>query len=116
VGLLIARLTVGGLLLKIGIANLLLGNASVGSFSVTILALLVCCGLFTTVVSTLAAILTITLLFFIHSETLIESVATTCFCIMLALIGAGAYSVDARLFGQRRVIWPRSTASPHDRV
>ena len=107
-GLLVARFTVSGLLLKIAITNLLLGDASMASYSVAVLAVFLCCGLFTTVVSTLAAVLTMTLLFFVHSEILIESVATTCFCIMLALMGAGAYSVDARLFGQRRVIWPHS--------
>jgi hypothetical protein len=107
VGLLIARLTVSALLLEIAGNNLLRGDACVISYTVAILSLFVTLGLFVPVVSSLAALLTISLILLVHRETLMVSSAATGFCIVLALVGAGAYSMDARLFGQRRVIWPK---------
>jgi len=107
IGLLIARLTVSALLLDIAGHNLLRGDASVVSFTVAILSLFIALGLFTPVVSSVAALLTIALLLLVHREALTLSAATTCFCVVLALVGAGAYSVDGLLFGQRRVTWPK---------
>jgi uncharacterized membrane protein YphA (DoxX/SURF4 family) len=108
VGLLIARLTVSSLLLEIAINNLLLGYASVASYAIMILSLFVCFGLFTPIVCSIAALLTMALFLLVHNDPIVVNTATASLCVMLALVGAGAYSVDARLFGQRRVIWPPS--------
>jgi uncharacterized membrane protein YphA (DoxX/SURF4 family) len=105
VGLILLRITASGLLIAIAFDNLSRGDASMLSVSVVVLAIFVVLGLFTTVASSLAAMLTV-MLFLLYQQTLASSTVTTVVCMALALQGAGAYSLDARLFGQRRVVWP----------
>ena len=100
------RITAAGLLVAIACNNLSRGDASLLSVSVVILAIFLTLGFFTIVVSSLATALIIALFLLLHQETLAACVVTSAACIALALLGGGAYSVDARLFGQRRVVWP----------
>ncbi|WP_041586004.1 hypothetical protein [Terriglobus saanensis] len=100
------RITASGLLVAVACNNLSRGDASVLSVSIMILAIFLALGLFTVAASSLAAVISMTLPFLLHQETLAASTVTVSVCVALALLGAGAYSVDARLFGQRRVVWP----------
>lgn len=88
--------------------NLFQGDEYALSVAVGVLAIFVTLGLFTLAASSLASVLTMILFVLVHNETLTVSAATSCLCIVLALVGAGAYSVDAQLFGQRRIVWPKS--------
>jgi uncharacterized membrane protein YphA (DoxX/SURF4 family) len=105
-GLILLRLTASCLLLAIAYGNLSRGDASLLSFLAIILAIFLTLGLFTIVTSSLAAALTIALVILLHQQSFAKSAVTAVVCLALALLGAGAYSIDARLFGQRRVIWP----------
>jgi uncharacterized membrane protein YphA (DoxX/SURF4 family) len=105
-GLMLLRITASGLLVAIACHNLSRGDAGLISVVFVVLAIFLTLGLFTILVSSVAASLTLVFFIFLHQETLSASVATSAVCIALALLGAGAYSVDARLFGQRRVVWP----------
>ena len=106
IGLMLLRINASGLLIAIAFHNLSAGDASVLSLSVVVLAVFLTLGLFTVAASSLAATLTMALFLLVHHQTLAASVVTTVVCTALALQGAGAYSLDARLFGQRRVVWP----------
>jgi hypothetical protein len=105
-GLVLLRVAASGLLVGIACNNLSRGDASALSVSVVILAIFMTLGLFTIVVSSLAAALIMAFFLVLHQETLVASMVTAAVCIALTLLGAGAYSVDACLFGQRRVVWP----------
>ena len=106
--MLIARLTVCSLLIYLAATNLLLGHAAALSCGIGVFALFISFGLFTSVVSFLAATFTAALSLQVHDNPIVLIAATSSLCVMLAVMGAGAYSVDARLFGQRRVVWPHS--------
>ena len=101
------RVTASGLLVATACDHLSLGAASLLSVSIIILAIFLMLGLFTTAVARLSAMLTMTLSLLPRQEILAGSIVTISVCIALALLGAGAYSLDARLFGQRRVVWPK---------
>jgi uncharacterized membrane protein YphA (DoxX/SURF4 family) len=76
------------------------------SFLLAVLALFVAIGLFTTIASGLAAILTV-VHFFLFRDPSPAAIATTIlFSLSLSMIGAGAYSLDALLFGFRRIDFP----------
>jgi hypothetical protein len=59
-------------------------------------------GIWTPVVGTLVAVLEIWITFFFAANPLIHVMAATLGA-SLAMIGPGAWSVDARLFGRRRI-------------
>ena len=99
------RITASGLLVGLAFGGLSQGSAAPIQVTVLALALFLALGLFTVVVSSLAAMLTVALFLLLHQETLAASMVTAVVCTALALQGAGAYSLDARLFGQRRVVW-----------
>jgi hypothetical protein len=105
-----------GLLLQRGTTAFLIftmvGNHFVGhgvgllSFFLVVFALFMLLGLFTTIVSGLAAVLTV-VLFFLFRDTSPAAVTTAIlFCSSLAMVGAGGYSLDALLFGFRRIDFP----------
>lgn len=104
-GLLIMRLVAGAVLIFRGVAGLT-GALAIGPEPVLILkivlALFLVLGLWTPVTAGLAAVLEIAL-FFLRSEDpwLHLLLATIGLC--LALLGPGAWSVDARLFGWKRI-------------
>ena len=105
-GLVVLRVTASGLLVLIAMNNLRRGDASVLSVSAIILALFLTLGLFTVIAASLGAMLTGMLSFLPRHETIAANVVIVLVCISLALLGSGAYSIDARLFGPRRVTWP----------
>jgi putative oxidoreductase len=104
-GLLIMRLVAGTVLLSRGIEGLR-GELSFGPPSVHIirivLGLLAIAGLWTPVMGVLTAILEVALFFVGAGDVWIHVLLTT-LGICLSLLGPGAWSVDARLFGWRRI-------------
>jgi uncharacterized membrane protein YphA (DoxX/SURF4 family) len=65
-------------------------------------ALLITVGLFTPIVSGSAALVSLGFIRFSSEPSM--SALTIAILIALALLGAGAYSVDARLYGRRRLV------------
>jgi len=111
-GLLLLRLLTGVALIHFGIANLReappLGTAVLQSIGVGA-GLLLLVGLWTPVAGGLAAIVKVLIAFsryFSHSGDpsipLIEAVLST----TLAMVGPGAWSIDARLFGRKHIDLP----------
>jgi uncharacterized membrane protein YphA (DoxX/SURF4 family) len=105
-GLALLRVIASGLLVTAALQNLRLGDASVLSVSAIVLAIFLTVGLFTVLAASMGAVLTTTLFLLLHHETLGASIVIVLVCITVALLGGGAYSIDARVFGPRRVIWP----------
>jgi hypothetical protein len=123
VGLLLLRISLGGTLLIQGLAYLLEENSLVSGHGA--LYMLVMCigtslmiGLLTPAVSTVAFLtgLGLTFLWFpapswnlFHGNPL--SFVTIVTALAIIFLGPGAYSVDARVFGRRKVIIPRPSQS-----
>jgi putative oxidoreductase len=107
-GLLIMRLVAGSVLVYRGVAGLT-GALVIGPTPVLIakivLGLLLILGLWTPVAGALAAVLEIGILV-VQSEDPWIHVLLTTLGISLALLGPGAWSIDARLFGWKRVDIP----------
>jgi putative oxidoreductase len=107
-GLLIMRLVAGAVLVYRGIAGLT-GALVIGPTPVLIakivLGLLLILGLWTPVAATLVAVLEIGILV-VQSENPWIHLLLTTLGISLALVGPGVWSIDARLFGWKRVDIP----------
>jgi putative oxidoreductase len=119
-GLLIMRLVAGSVLMYRGIAGLT-GALAIGPPPVLVakivLGLLLILGLWTPVTGTLVAALEVGILVVQSEDPWIHLLLTT-LGISLALLGPGVWSVDARLFGWKRVDIPdrrRRPATPSER-
>ena len=116
VGLLIMRAGAGGALLVHGIGGLASGSVSIAgalnALSAAAGAFLIA-GLWTPIVATLAAILAVWIAFSSPAEAgyfiLVGVIAGA-----LALLGPGAWSIDARLFGLRRLEIPNKNSKGGD--
>jgi hypothetical protein len=75
-----------------------------GSFLLSIVALFIVLGLFTVISSGIAALLTVILFWFLRDSPILVVATSAALCVSLSMLGAGAYSLDALLFGRRRVI------------
>jgi hypothetical protein len=64
-------------------------------------------GFLTSTSATLAALLSIASLFLCHTELEVQiGIVASIMSVAVALLGGGAFSLDARLFGRRRVVFP----------
>ena len=112
VGLLLLRLLTGAALIHFGIANLreappltiiVLQILGVGA------GILLLAGLWTPVAGALAAIVTVSIAFsryFSHSGDPSIAIVQAVLSAVLAMVGPGAWSIDARLFGRKRIDMP----------
>jgi uncharacterized membrane protein YphA (DoxX/SURF4 family) len=101
------RIVVAALLISTLSDDLSRGDLSAVSVVAIGLGSFLTLGLFTVVAAALGAIFA-AILPFLHHGALTSSSVTIALCTVLALLGSGAYSIDARLFGPRRVVWPTS--------
>ena len=103
-GLLIQRLVVGVALL--GGTVHLRGSATVGVIVpqsiATLLAVFLLIGLWTPVTGVLVAVVEIWIVL-LHPGGSGMAILITVFCITVSMIGPGAFSVDARLFGRKQI-------------
>jgi putative oxidoreductase len=113
-GLLFMRLVAGGVLVYRGIAGLS-GALAIGPTPILIakivLGLLLILGLWTPVTGILVAVLEIGILVVQSEDPWIHLLLTT-LGISLALLGPGIWSIDARLFGWKRVDIPNRQRRP----
>ena len=113
-GLLVMRLVVGAVLVVRGIAGLT-GDAAIGPSTVllceTALGLLLIAGLWTPIAGTLAAALELGSLSQPDGDPWIHILLAT-LSMALALLGPGAWSIDARLFGWKRIDIPDRRPHP----
>ena len=112
IGLLLLRLLTGAALIHFGIANLreapplatvVLQITGVGA------GILLLIGLWTPVVGALAAIVKVSIAFsryFSHSGDPWIAILQAVLGAVLAMVGPGAWSIDARLFGRKRIDIP----------
>ena len=105
VGLTLMRLVVGVSLLN-SAASILLRDAPVLMVLLSVLlagtAILLVVGLYTPIVGTLAALIESSRLLTIPADWLIYLLVGTS-CAALAMLGPGLWSIDARLFGWKRI-------------
>jgi putative oxidoreductase len=111
-GLLLLRLLTGATLVHFGIANLREAPplpAVVLQITGVAAGILLLAGLFTPVAGTLSAIITVWIAFSRYSShsgdpwfPIVQAVLGAA----LAMVGPGAWSIDARLFGRRRIEFP----------
>ena len=101
--LLLLRITAGILLLANGCSEIF-RNPSLVSLIRLLVGLGLCFGLFPSFLGIIAAILSLWALFWAHTTLSLVQAATLILVIAIVILGPGAYSVDALLFGRRRVI------------
>jgi putative oxidoreductase len=112
VGLLLLRLLTGSALIYLGIANLLEGPPQMRAVLQIIGAvagILLLIGLWTPVAGALAAIVKVTIAFsryFSHSGDPWIAIVLAVLGAVLAMVGPGAWSIDARLYGRKRIDFP----------
>ena len=80
---------------------------------VTVLALALCLGVLTPILSVLICLLAVLSIVQGHSDVLVD-VSTILNAAALALLGPGAYSVDAWLYGRRVLVVPARERSSKD--
>jgi hypothetical protein len=100
---LVLRFTAAILVLTITVHQLFRGHAGPLSFLAAVLAVFIGLGLFIPVSSCLAGLLMVVLYFLFRDVTLLTLSTIVLLCISLSMTGGGAYSLDALIFGQRRI-------------
>lgn len=105
IGLILMRLVVGFALLNSSAIALLSGPATpmtVLSILLTTAAILLVIGLYTPIVGTFVAVIEVGRLVIISADRLLYLLLAT-ISVALAMLGPGLWSVDARLFGWKRI-------------
>jgi hypothetical protein len=107
IGLLLLRVLLGGLAILQGVNSLTGGTLWFGVYALVTGALLLA-GFLTPYAAALIGLAALDLAF---TQTKWQPVSAFVVSIAIALLGPGAYSLDARLFGRREIIIPRSPDS-----
>ena len=109
-GLLLLRLLTGGALIYFGIASLREAPSVPTAFLEILgigVGILLLAGLWTPVAGALAAIVKVSIAFsqyFSHSGNPWIPIVQAVLSAVLAMVGPGAWSIDARLFGRKRIL------------
>lgn len=106
VALLGLRICVLGSLFIASYASVDLTAPTARDLSLLALAVMLLLGLFTPVSCALALLVQLMTLSFASSSGAIHTVLNMLMTASLLLLGPGAYSIDARLFGRRRILRP----------
>jgi hypothetical protein len=104
VGLLLMRLSAAGTLLFLALPNTPVNSSQWALAVGAILAVLMVLGVFTPVLCTLCCCLEIAALFQLRGADMRCILFAAINMAALGLLGPGGYSLDARMFGRRRVI------------
>ena len=109
IALLILRLSVAGGLLYQAPFYAVAGDSVLIYTVLSAMSLLLCLGFLTPIVSIVACVLELLLLLIGQNSASPFMVLSGLNTVVVALIGPGAYSVDAKLFGRREMTFPPST-------
>src|SRR5580658_5244140 len=99
-GLLMQRITAASLIFIMIAHQFWARGIGLTSFLLAVLALFMILGLFTAISSVMAALLTVILFLFLRDTPLLVVATSASLCVSLSMLGAGAYSLDALLFGR----------------
>lgn len=102
VALLLLRLFLGAVLLRSALPEVS-GHPTVLGAMPVVLAVALIAGLTTPIVTTLVALFELFTLHELDADIALRSFAPAVIAIALALLGPGAYSIDAHLFGRRLI-------------
>jgi uncharacterized membrane protein YphA (DoxX/SURF4 family) len=109
VGLLLLRVLVGVTLIAQTRALVASSNLTVTGWSIAALLVLggacLLLGFLTPIAAALIALASLSLLFASHSTQTLDIVVLSA---VIALLGPGAFSIDARMFGRREILIPRA--------
>ncbi len=103
-GLLLLRISVAILLMAGGQGHALISDSHILSLSAAGLSLCMCVGLLTPVVALAAVMEEAVFLLSSHSPDYLIGGLTMVLCLSVAMLGAGAYSLDALLYGRKRIV------------
>ena len=104
-GLAILRVSVGLLLLVHGKGGILLNHESAETFALFAICLGLWVGIFTRILGGIAIATQVVYLLFIPATRSVDGLLLVSLCFAITLLGAGAYSFDGLLFGQKKVIF-----------
>jgi uncharacterized membrane protein YphA (DoxX/SURF4 family) len=104
VGLLILRLCVTGTVLLFAHFFGGLASLTISSFLMATIALALCLGAFTPVSCVLLLLMQLWALTRLNGFDAVDAVIHASMTVSLLMLGPGHYSVDARLFGRRRIL------------
>lgn len=116
---------IGLLLLRLALAAMVLMHVpQLASTTLQVLSTIVCVcvsamlafGLLTPLAAGAGVVLGIVCLASAHHHEVARDLTLVLLMLALALIGAGAYSVDARLYGRREIVVPRHSGQQKDRM
>ena len=105
VGLAILRVSVGLLLLTHGKGGMLLNHESAETLALFAICLGLWVGIFTRILGGMAIAGQVAYLLFIPATRSVDGILLIPLCFAITLLGAGAYSFDGFLFGQKKVIF-----------
>ena len=107
IALLLLRISLAAAVLNSGPSCLDVRPPNLACLAAAGLGVLLCLGLLTPIVSTIAFGVELVVFYFAGGDEWRFFLLVLATGIALAMLGPGAYSVDARLFGRREVLFPR---------
>jgi hypothetical protein len=109
--LLLLRLSAAGMLLTISFPRAEVTSSELAFAGLTVLAAFLVLGVFTPIVCTVCCSVEIAILISLRSAVALHLIFSIIDTAALGLLGPGGYSLDARMFGRRRVVLSSGDAS-----